>query len=74
MAEKNNETPKKVEKLQESVNGIKNLSPDKLKIGKSLNGIANLSPQNLQSSKPTPTQDAEKTPSGQENSAGKDKK
>ena len=73
MAE-NKETPKKIEKLQESVNGIKKLSPAELEIGKSLNGIANLAPQNLQSSTPKPAQDSGKTPSVQEDSAGKDKK
>ncbi len=73
MAE-NKEAPKKIEKLQESVNGVKKLSPAELEIGKSLNGIANLAPQNLQSSTPKPAQDSVKTPSVQEDSTGKDKK
>lgn len=68
------EAPKKIEKLQESVNGIKKLSPAELEKGKSLNGIASLAPQNLQSSTPKLTQDSGKTLSVQEDSAGKDKK
>ncbi len=78
MAEKNQEAPKKIEKLQESVNGVKKLSPAELEIGKSLEGIANLAPQNLQSSTPSPAQDPAKTPSAtpkvQDESVGKDKK
>lgn len=74
MAEKKQGAPKKVEKIQESVNGVKKLSPQEIEIGKSLEGINNLSPQNLPSSPSTTSQDSNKTPSGQENSGGKDKK
>lgn len=78
MTEKNQEVPKKIEKLQESVNGVKKLSPVELEIGKSLNGISNLAPQNLQSSTPSPAQDPAKTsseaPKVQDESVGKDKK
>jgi len=72
MAEKKQNTPKKVEKLQESIDGVKKLSPQEIEIGKSLNGIENLSPQNLQSS--NSSQNNSKTSNGQTNSGDKDKK
>ncbi len=74
MADKGQDAPKKVEKIQESLNGVKNLSPDKLEVGKSLNGIANLAPQNLQSSAQSTPQDSAKPSGGQGNSEGKEKK
>ncbi len=74
MADKSQDAPKKIEKIQESLNGVKNLSPDKLEVGKSLNGIANLAPQNLQSSAQSTPQDSAKPSGDQVNSEGKGKK
>jgi hypothetical protein len=59
MAEKSQDSGKKTQNLNESINGIKKLSPKNLEIGKSLDGIQNLSPQNLQSqSSPTASSQA----------------
>ena len=80
MAEKKQGAPKKVEKIQESVSGIKKLSPQEIEIGKSLEGINNLSPQNLKpsssasSQEANATQDTNATQSGQENAGDSDKK
>ena len=75
MADKNQAAPKKIEKLQESVNGVNKLSPAELEIGKSLNGISNLAPQNLQSSTaPDPAKTPSAAPKVQDESTGKDKK
>jgi len=74
MAKEKQDIPKKVEKIKESVNGIKKLSPKELEIGKSLEGIGNLSPQNLKPSSPASSQDSNKPSSGQGNSGGNDKK
>lgn len=74
MAKERQNIPKKVEKIQESVNGIKNLSPKQLETGKSLSGISNLSPQNLKPSSSATSQDGSKPSSGQGNSGGNDKK
>jgi len=74
MAKEKQSVPKKVEKIQESVSGIKKLSPQEIEIGKSLEGINNLSPQNLKPSLSVSSQDTNTTPSGQENSGSNDKK
>ena len=62
MSKKKHDTPKKVEKIQESLTGIKNLSPKDIETA-SVEGISNLKPENINPSSLPSLQDSSK-PSG----------
>jgi hypothetical protein len=74
MAEEKHDTPKKLSKMQHSMDGVRNLSPEEIEIGKSLNGITNLAPNNLQPSAPNSSQNSGKGTGERENSTDADKK
>jgi hypothetical protein len=73
MSDKKQDVSKKIVKIQESLNGIKKLSPKDIETA-SLNGINNLSPQNLKPSSSNSSQDSGKTQSGEGNSGEGGKK